>query len=69
MKHPKIEYPETGKCCLCGGAFTHYGNNPFPLCDAATRDLRCCDVCNCYKVIPARLRRAARLEAEKAVKE
>ena len=53
-------YPETGICCLCGGVYDHYGNNPWPLVedDAA----RCCDRCNQDKVIPARERMDAYLD-------
>ena len=57
MKHLKTEYhpiPETGKCCLCGGRFTHYGNNPYPLCDASDYDSRCCHKCDKEKVWAAR---------------
>lgn len=38
-------------CCLCGGEFGGYGNNPAPLKDSG----ECCDQCNAEKVIPARL--------------
>lgn len=41
-----------GTCCLCGGRFEHYGNNPWPLAD--DEDDRCCDKCDAEKVIPAR---------------
>ena len=37
-------------CCLCGGEFEGYGNNPAPLKDSG----ECCDRCNAEKVIPAR---------------
>jgi len=46
-------YPETGTCCLCGGEYTHYGNNPYPL--GNNPNDRCCDECNSTKVIPARI--------------
>lgn len=45
-----------GVCCLCGGRFTLYGNNPWPLADASKR---CCNRCNREKVIPARIRLAS----------
>ena len=45
---------ETGICCLCGGSFANYGNNPWPL--GKKPDDRCCNHCNGVKVIPARIR-------------
>lgn len=47
-------FPKEGTCCLCGGRYTLYGNNPWPLADG--EDKRCCNPCNALKVIPARLR-------------
>jgi len=44
---------ETGKCSLCGGTYTQYGNNPAPLLDC---EMRCCGDCNALYVIPARIR-------------
>ena len=38
-------------CCLCGGEFEGYGNNPAPLKGSG----ECCDRCNAEKVIPVRL--------------
>lgn len=38
-------------CCLCGGFFVGWGNNPEPLDHAPNR---CCDRCN-EKVIRARI--------------
>lgn len=46
------------RCCICGRLFTGYGNNPAPVKKAG----RCCDECNDYVVIPARL---AELEKKK----
>lgn len=43
-----------GTCCFCGGPYYGYGNNPEPL---ASYPLRCCDMCNAVRVIPARLKR------------
>ena len=43
---------ETGTCSLCGGPYTHWGNNPYPLKDISER---CCDKCNHEKVLPARM--------------
>lgn len=54
-------YPEIGVCCLCGGTYTHFGNNPYPLCDEDDDSSRCCDACNWRKVIPARSRQAEQL--------
>lgn len=48
------EYSESGVCCLCGGKYTHFGNNPYPLCDEDDFLSRCCDICNWTKVIQAR---------------
>ena len=39
-------------CCICGGTFEGYGNNPSPL--ATDRGARCCDICDGL-VILARL--------------
>lgn len=41
-------------CCLCGGEFEGYGNDPSPLKESG----ECCDRCNAEKVIPARLEAA-----------
>lgn len=43
-------------CCLCGHAFTGFGNNPWPVNN--DEDARCCDECNAFVVIPARIRMA-----------
>lgn len=48
-------------CCLCGQTFTGHGNNPAPL--GKTGEV-CCDECNANRVVPARLARVARREAE-----
>lgn len=51
-----METKKTGKCCLCKGKYTHYGNNPAPLMfDTGKKSNRCCDDCNLTKVIPERL--------------
>jgi hypothetical protein len=52
------------RCCLCGGKFEGFGNNPFPL----RENGRCCDGCNATQVIPARLERHYALKAERAGK-
>lgn len=41
-------------CSLCGGVFTGWGNNPWPV---DKRDCaRCCDLCNAKYVVPARIK-------------
>ena len=37
-------------CCLCGGEFEGYGNDPTPLKESG----ECCDRCNAEKVLTAR---------------
>jgi len=41
------------KCCICGGTFTGFGNNPWPLVN--DEESRCCDDCNFKYVVMARL--------------
>ena len=41
-------------CCLCGETFVGFGNNPAPL-KENNDESRCCDLCNDFKVLPARL--------------
>jgi hypothetical protein len=42
---------EKGKCCLCGKALDdEFGNNAEPL-----KKGKCCNKCNAFKVIPARI--------------
>jgi hypothetical protein len=43
-------------CSLCEQSFIGYGNNPYPLCDEDDYEATCCDTCNIYKVVPARLK-------------
>ncbi len=46
---------EVGKiCCICGERFYGHGNDPHPI----KEEGECCFECNCFKVIPARLKRA-----------
>ncbi len=45
-------------CVICGDEFEGFGNNPEPVV-SADKGL-CCDGCNFYKVIPARIRDAQR---------
>lgn len=45
------------KCCLCGTEIEGYGNNPYPLVNEDDYESRCCDFCNIFKVIPARIKR------------
>lgn len=42
-------------CCLCGKIKKGYGNDPWPLAPIFGTSNKCCDGCNLYKVIPARL--------------
>ncbi len=51
------DYSEVGTCCLCGGTFSHHGNNALPLVDGG-----CCDRCNSEKVVPQRKPIVARYE-------
>ena len=39
-------------CCICGGTWEGYGNNPDPV----KQKGRCCDECNILYVIPARMK-------------
>lgn len=39
------------KCCICGGTFLGYGNNPSPVKNEGV----CCDYCNMTVVIPTRI--------------
>ena len=48
------DYKETGKCCICGKEYTHYGNNALPI-----KDGRCCDECNSTVVMEARINNLA----------
>ena len=48
------------KCCICGGTFEGYGNNPWPV--VKDEDAECCDRCNANRVVPARIK----LMSEKA---
>jgi hypothetical protein len=47
-------------CSICFRDFTEYGNDAQPV-----NDGRCCDVCNWSIVIPARLRKARPVKANK----
>lgn len=49
------------KCIICGDEIEGHGNNPSPV----TEEGRCCDRCNLYTVVPARIKRAYESE-EKA---
>ena len=57
----KESYGRVGICCVCGKEYTHWGNNPWPLKNDLGEDFgendRCCDECNDFKVIPARIER------------
>jgi hypothetical protein len=41
-------------CCICGGWFEGWGNNPWPVVDDA--DAICCDKCNAELVVPFRIK-------------
>lgn len=41
------------ECCICGRAFSGYGNNPDPV--VKDENARCCDDCNASVVIPKRI--------------
>jgi len=42
--------PEPGKCAICGGDVTGFGNNPEPF-----PGEKCCDDCNDRFVVPTRM--------------
>lgn len=46
---------KNGKCCLCGGEYTYYGNNPSPFFADDIENNRCCNLCDNTKVMPARM--------------
>jgi hypothetical protein len=58
MKQQKAKAKETSKkykpykCCLCKKQKYGFGNNPAPL----KEEGRCCDECNAYQVVPARVK-------------
>lgn len=47
-------WTERHYCCVCRVPFIGWGNNPDPLGEPGEK---CCDHCNWYHVIPARLER------------
>lgn len=49
-----VDYTEKGMCCLCGGEYDNFGNNPFPF-YPYDNEKRCCTICGRAKVLPARL--------------
>ena len=49
-----IDEEDTFKCCICSNEYKGLGNNPDPI--SENENDRCCDNCNTYKVIPARLK-------------
>lgn len=49
----KVNHQNTFKCSICGEVYEGYGNNPYPV--TVGEDDRCCDLCNSFRVIPARL--------------
>lgn len=46
------DYKEEGTCSICGGTYTHWGNNAYPI-----NNGRCCDTCDLLDVIPARIKK------------
>ena len=51
VEQESLRSDKQGKCCICGQNYLGYGNNPWPLKDEG----ECCDKCNWFRVIPARL--------------
>ena len=47
------------RCVICGELIVGYGHNAVPV-----RDGRCCDICNDFRVIPARLRTVFRVRVD-----
>ena len=54
---------ELSTCCLCGRKYMGWGNSTWGYWDDCDENdpkgekMRCCDDCNAYKVIPARIRK------------
>jgi len=48
-----MDMSKSWKCCICGGIFKGWGNDPDPV--VTDDDAWCCDECNMTKVIPARI--------------
>ena len=48
------------KCCICGEYFDGWGNNPWPV----KKRGDCCDLCNCFIVIPARIELHSKAQTE-----
>ena len=44
-------------CCICGGTYKQWGNNPAPL--PYEEGDKCCDACDLRFVIPIRMLRLA----------
>ena len=45
-------------CCICGGTFAGYGNNPDPVIDIIKNpEARCCWECDGSVVIPTRMKK------------
>jgi hypothetical protein len=60
-----MDFPKDGRCSLCGGWYTQWGNNPEPL---RRVNERCCRDCNWRLVIPTRLK-LLKIEAHKLLHE
>jgi hypothetical protein len=49
----RMDIPESGKCHLCDGTYTRYGNNPQPVLDSVYE--RVCSRCQADYVMPVRM--------------
>ena len=47
-------------CCICGKEFTEWGNNPWPV--DMHPDHICCDECNDFVVVTARIRKMLKIK-------
>lgn len=62
---------ETDKCCFCGKVYHNYGYSTWGYWTAEEEkanygeNKRCCAECNASKINPARLKKAAAIEAGK----
>lgn len=54
MAKNRKETVTTKTCCICGQEFTGWGNNPWPVVNDP--ESRCCDDCNYFYILPARIR-------------
>lgn len=54
-------------CCICGNAFTGWGNDPYPV--NTDENAKCCDGCDAEFVLPARLAELANAEKKRKEEE